>query len=64
MVRIPLRIPVPHHRRLLRRPLGDYDSDAETNSGYIFGGDTQHCAGYLIMQIKESERQDLAGHRS
>ena len=39
----------------------DYDSDAETNSGYIFGSDTQHCAGYLIMQIKESEGKTWPG---
>ena len=40
---------------------GEYDSDAEANSGYIFGDDTQHCAGYLIMQIKDSNGRTWPG---
>ena len=39
----------------------DSDSYAEANSGFIFGDDTQHCAGYLIMQIKDSDGKTWPG---
>ena len=38
------------------------ESDGEGNdSGYIFGDDTQHCAGYLIMQLKECDGRTWPG---
>ena len=39
----------------------DSNSDAEADSGFIFGDDTQHCAGYLIMQIKDSNGKTWPG---
>ena len=30
------------------------DNDMGEGGGYVFGSETQHCAGYAIMQIKET----------
>ena len=30
------------------------DDDESDNAGYTAGEETQHCVGYIIMQIKES----------
>lgn len=38
-----------------------FEDDSTANSGYIFGDDTQHCAGYLIMQIKDSNGKTWPG---
>lgn len=32
----------------------DTSEEDEENGGYVFGENTQHCAGYIIMQINES----------
>ena len=31
----------------------DNDDDIDAPSGYVFGEGTQHCAGFLIMRLKE-----------
>ena len=31
------------------------DADDAAESGYVFGQSTQHCVGYIIMQIQESQ---------
>lgn len=30
----------------------DTSDEDEENGGYTFGENTQHCAGYIIMQLK------------
>ncbi len=36
-------------------------SEDNAESGYVFGRQTQHCAGHIIMQIQESEGRPWPG---
>ena len=38
-----------------------HESDGGEDDGYVFGAETQHCVGYIIMQLHESSGSPWPG---